>query len=243
MLSVKKSLAGLVGVLFLVGAVTFLHYGRSIWVPAYQKVKGKRTVAEVIEKYGPRAEKRLLPYFEKSRISYPPERIALIALKEEETLELWAHGGSKWQRIKDYEILGASGTEGPKLRQGDLQVPEGLYQIIGLNPNSSYHLSMKLDYPNSFDKEQAKKEHRGNLGGDIFIHGKTGSVGCLAMGDKPIEELFVIVEKVGRSNTRVIISPRDFRKHKWEVLEGSPSWLPTLYTEIDEELKEYIHKE
>jgi hypothetical protein len=210
-----------------------------ILVSAYQRFKGRRTVAKVIEKYGPGAEERLLQYFEVSGIAYPPERITIVALKEEKALELWGLSSGNWNMIRTYSILGASGTEGPKLKQGDLQVPEGFYRIAGLNPNSSYHLSMKLDYPNAFDLEQAKREGRDNLGGDIFIHGSTGSVGCLAMGDPAIEELFTIVEKVGRANTRVIISPKDFRRVQWEVVNGSPPWLPHLYAKIDNALREF----
>lgn len=219
--------------------MAFMVYGRSIWVPAYLKIKGKRTVEEVIARYGPGAEKRLSPYFTRSGIEYPPEKIALVALKEEKRLELWGFGGGAWRKIKEYDILGASGASGPKLKQGDHQVPEGFYGIIGLNPNSSYHLSMKLDYPNAFDLEQAKAEKRDNLGGDIFIHGKSGSVGCLAMGDPAIEELFTVVDKVGRSNAAVIIAPWDFRERTWNVREGSPPWLPGLYAEIDKALNTY----
>ena len=129
-----------------------LVYGRSMWVPVYQKIKGKRTVDEVIARYGPSAEKRLLPHFLAAGIEYPPEKLTLIALKQEKQLELWALDSAGWNNIKTYDIMGASGGDGPKLRQGDHQVPEGFYDIIGLNPNSSYHLSMKLNYPNDYDQ-------------------------------------------------------------------------------------------
>jgi murein L,D-transpeptidase YafK len=76
----------------------------------------------------------------------------------------------------------ASGKAGPKLREGDGQVPEGIYRIDGLNPNSSYHLSLKLNYPNDFDLEQARTEGRTELGGDIFIHGKAVSIGKTRAG-------------------------------------------------------------
>ena len=225
--------------LTLIAFMAFIVYGRSIWVPAYQKINGRRTVAEVIAKYGAKAEKRLLPYFQEAGIEYPPEKITLIALKEEKELELWAFDSSRWLNVKTYDILGASGKAGPKLRQGDLQVPEGIYDIVGLNPNSSYHLSMKLNYPNAYDQAQAKKENRSNLGGDIFIHGKTGSVGCLAMGDPAIEELFTVVEKVGRAGTKVIISPKDSRKAKLYLPEDSPVWLADLYAQIENALESY----
>jgi len=71
--------------------------------------------------------------------------------------------------VADYRITAASGTAGPKLREGDRQVPEGIYRIVGLNPNSRYHLSMKLDYPNAFDRHQAARDGRARPGSDIFI--------------------------------------------------------------------------
>ena len=108
-------------------------------------------------------------------------------------LELWASQNGNWRFIKQYSINGASGAPGPKLREGDRQVPEGLYRLIGRNPNSNYHLSMKLDYPNSYDLRHAKREGRSNPGSNIFIHGKSLSVGCLAMSGEAIEAFFVLV--------------------------------------------------
>ena len=70
-----------------------------------------------------------------------------------------------------------------KLKEGDGQVPEGIYHIDSLNPNSMFHLSIRLDYPNSFDKQQGKIDGRKELGSDIMIHGNTCSSGCLAIGD------------------------------------------------------------
>lgn len=91
-------------------------------------------------------------------------------------------------------MLAASGGPGPKLREGDLQVPEGVYRLTAFNPNSSYHLSLRVDYPNAEDRAAedravARSDRRTSLGGDIFIHGKAVSIGCLAIGDPGIEEL------------------------------------------------------
>ena len=76
-------------------------------------------------------------------------------------------------------------------------MPEGVYAIEAFNSNSRFHLSLKLDYPNAVDRQQAALEGRDQLGGDIFLHGKDVSVGCLAMGDAAIEELFVLVARTG----------------------------------------------
>jgi murein L,D-transpeptidase YafK len=80
-------------------------------------------------------------------VSYPPREVTFIALKQEKKLELWARNSGEFRFIRDYDIQAASGVAGPKLRQGDRQVPEDIYRIAGLNPNSHYHLSMKLNYP------------------------------------------------------------------------------------------------
>ena len=126
---------------------------------------------------------------------------------------------------------------GPKLKQGDRQVPEGIYHISRLNPNSNYHLSMKVDYPNQFDRDHAIDDGRTDLGGDIFIHGKAVSAGCLAMGDAAIEELFVLSAQVGTDNIRVIIAPSDPRLRPLDTTHPSlPLWTTELYEEITREI-------
>ena len=99
----------------------------------------------------------------------------------------------------------------PEVERGDMQVPEGLYRIESLNPNSLYHLALRVNYPNQFDKSKGKAEKRNDLGCDIMIHGKNCSIGCLAMGDEAVEELFVLAGETGIENITVILSPVDFR--------------------------------
>lgn len=221
-------------VVMLVGAVSlslFYRFGRSVWGPVYSKVAGRKTVAEVISEVGPEARERLAPHFERAGVEYPPKQLTMLAIKDTAKLEIWAGSKDAPVFITTYPVLAASGKSGPKLREGDRQVPEGFYKIEGLNPNSSYHLSMKLDYPNAFDLEHARDEGRTSPGSDIFIHGKAVSIGCLAMGDPAIEELFVLVSDVGRENVQVIIAPTDPREHALTASDG-PAWLPGLYKEI-----------
>jgi hypothetical protein len=221
-----------IGVLGLVGLI---HYGRALWYPAYRTVAGARTVDQVVLEHGRSARGRLRPYFESSGVPYPPEAVTLMAFKEEKRLELWGLHGGRWTLIRDYPIRAASGVAGPKLREGDRQVPEGLYRIIGLNPNSSYHLSMKLDYPNAFDLRHARAEGRTQPGSDIFIHGRAVSIGCLAMGDPAIEELFVLVNDVGRDKTDVLIAPHDPRTRPLlPVPAPLPDWTDALYASIQD---------
>jgi len=235
----RKALVGLA----LVGAVALsllYFYGRSYWVPVYQKVAGKETVASVYGKYGERSEKRLIPYFEDVGIEYPPKRIKLLAVKDEKRLELWASNGDGFKRIKDYGIRATSGVAGPKLIEGDGQVPEGIYNTVGLNPNSSYHLSIMINYPNAYDLEHAKNEGRNKPGTNIFIHGKAVSIGCLAMGDRAIEELFSLVHKSGLNNAKVIIAPSDPRKATLMPPPGySNDWIPELYQNFSNEFMKH----
>ena len=203
------------------------------------------TVAERLEQYGQAARERLRPPFEKAQVAYPPSELVFVGLKEEKSLEIYARGGTNSLRfIRAYPILAASGVAGPKLREGDRQVPEGIYPIEWLNPNSSYHLSMRIGYPNAFDRAQAAKENRAKLGGDIMIHGDAKSVGCLAMGDEASEDFFVLAADTGIMNITVILSPVDFRLGK-AVPENAKltEWTPALYEEIKARLAKLPAKE
>ncbi len=170
--------------------------------------------------------------------AYPPASLTFIALKQERTLEVWAPGRNAPVLVATYPILAASGGPGPKLREGDRQVPEGLYRLAGLNPNSSFHLSMKINYPNEFDLRHAAAEGRISPGSDIFIHGREASIGCLAMGDPTIEKLFVLVARTGFENVEVIMAPYDFRATPPQPA-GEPAWLPELYTAVAERMKNF----
>jgi len=174
--------------------------------------------------------------------SYPPKRVTLIVIKQEKRLEVWAEDDEGVPRhITDYPVCAISGDYGPKLRRGDKQVPEGVYSILYLNPNSKYHLSMKLNYPNSFDRTMAASDGRTDLGGDIFIHGDCRSMGCIAMGDAAIEELYRLIGDTGPSNARVIIAPWDLRKKYGEfaAASGMPGWTPVLYENIRASMSRY----
>lgn len=107
-------------------------------------------------------------------------------------LEVWLQKKSSktFSLFKTYQIAAFSGELGPKLREGDRQAPEGFYGLIpaSLNPNSSYHLSMNVGYPNDFDLEH------GRTGSYIMIHGSSLSIGCFAMTNPLIEEIYILAE-------------------------------------------------
>ena len=215
-----------------------VHANRKKYFIPPPRLPGQRTVGDILQGYGAFATRKLNAYFAKAKVSYPPREVTFIALKHEKKLELWARDSGKFRFIRDYHIKAASGAGGPKLRQGDRQVPEGIYRIVELNPNSHYHMSMKLDYPNEFDLFHAFQEGRANPGSDIFIHGKAVSIGCLAMGDEAIEELFVLTAQVGAEHVKVVIAPHDPRIYPLRAdSEELPEWTPTLYSMISREIE------
>jgi murein L,D-transpeptidase YafK len=80
---------------------------------------------------------------------------------------------------------------GPKAYEGDLQVPEGFYQIDGLNPRSQFHLSLHVNYPNQADRLRNPAEPR--LGYAIMVHGNCVTIGCLPLEDGPISRLYAVM--------------------------------------------------
>jgi hypothetical protein len=215
-----------------------IQAGRKMYYIPPPPLPGQWTVEDILQAYGTYASRKLKPYFAKAKVSYPPREVIFLALKQEKKLELWARDSGVFRLIRDYDIQAASGVAGPKLRQGDKQVPEGIYRIEGLNPNSHYHLSMKINYPNEFDLFHAWQEGRANPGSDIFIHGKAASIGCLSMGDEAIEELFILTAQVGAENVKVVIAPHDPRVYPLEASsEALPEWTPELYSIISREIE------
>src|SRR6185436_20905744 len=88
-----------------------------------------------------------------------------------------------------YKVCQQSGTTGPKRVEGDYQVPEGFYYINEFNPNSNYHLSLGLNYPNASDRLLSDSLRPG---GNIYIHGNCVSTGCIPVNDEQIEEIYII---------------------------------------------------
>jgi len=230
---VKNIMLGIIIGLIVAGIIVYLYLNsRGVWRPYIDK---PTAVAYDKNNTKQRLNHRLANIDE---FMVYPTKIALIAIKNERKLELWGYRNEKWYHIHDYGFTAFSGVLGPKLKEGDKQIPEGIYSISYLNPNSSYHLSMRLDYPNEFDKQMATNENRDNLGSDIMIHGKDKSIGCIPVGDSNIEELYMLVSKVGISNAQVIISPIDFRVHE-PPQNNKPKWIDTLYENIAKSLQEF----
>lgn len=138
-----------------------------------------------------------------------PFDLFIRAFKKEKSLEVWVRepADAEFLLLKKIPVCGASGQLGPKRKEGDKQVPEGFYHIDRFNPKSRFYLSLGLNYPNASDRVLADQKHPGS---DVFIHGKCKSIGCLAIKDEPIKELYLIAEqaeKFGHSKIQVHIFP------------------------------------
>jgi hypothetical protein len=221
------------------GAVVFRRQVVSAYFSARQLVHGRRTVAERVAEFEAPVRARLEMHLQEAGLTWPPARLTLAAFKDERLLEAWAANSSgPWRLLKRYPILGASGNLGPKLADGDRQVPEGVYHVESLNPNSAFHLALRVSYPNAFDREKGAADGRTRLGSDIMIHGSRASIGCLAMGDPAAEELFILAAKTGLPNTSIILSPVDFRRRDLPAsMAALPRWSPELYEQIKNALR------
>ncbi|MBK7399410.1 MAG: murein L,D-transpeptidase [Myxococcales bacterium] len=115
--------------------------------------------------------------------------------KEAAVLEVWAKADARYVLFERYPICRFSGGLGPKRKEGDRQAPEGLYRVgLGqLNPHSRFHLSFDLGYPNAFEAAQ------GWTGSALMVHGSCVSIGCYAMGDAAITEIYTLMRAALRA--------------------------------------------
>lgn len=144
----------------------------------------------------------------------------LRVFKENKIVEVWlkSKGEREYKLFKTYNICASSGELGPKRKQGDGQVPEGFYSIAVFNPYSSYHLSLGVSYPNASDKIIGK----GNLGGDIMIHGNCVTIGCMPLTDTYIKEVYVLAVEArnnGQQTIQVHIFPTKMDEKGMDYLE------------------------
>jgi len=164
-----------------------------------------------------------------------PANILIVVLKDEKQLHVFGGEPGDERLLASYPVLAASGTAGPKLREGDRQVPEGFYAVESLNPNSRFHLALRVNYPSTADRDAATAERRTNLGGDIMIHGGAGSIGCVAIGDPAIEEVFTLAALVGISNVEIIMTPSG--EPVSHVTSDTPTWVAERYRAMDARLR------
>jgi murein L,D-transpeptidase YafK len=143
---------------------------------------------------------------ERLGVAYPPQEVFLRAFKEEQRLEVWVGDGAHpLQRLEDLAVCASSGALGPKHKQGDLQVPEGVYAIDSENPASTYHLALHVDYPNRADRIAGKALGIADLGGAIMVHGNCVTIGCIPLEDGPIERVYLVVHDARARGAHVAI--------------------------------------
>lgn len=127
-----------------------------------------------------------------------------------------------FQKYKTWPICTYSGALGPKLKEGDRQSPEGFYFVRPgqMNPNSNYHLSFNLGYPNAYDRAH------GRTGSFLMVHGNCVSIGCYAMTDPVIEEIYTIMTAAfdkGQPFVRVHIFPFEMTADNLATVASDPN--------------------
>jgi murein L,D-transpeptidase YafK len=128
--------------------------------------------------------------FEAAGLQWPAKQIYIRSFKYDSQLEVWVRNSVQepFRLFKIYSVCALAGTLGPKRMEGDYQVPEGFYYINEFKPNSNYHLSLGINYPNASDKIL----NDDNPGGDIYIHGSCITIGCIPIQDPQIEEVYIL---------------------------------------------------
>lgn len=171
-------------------------------------------------------EKQVKPKLEKQFLKRSlnlGDPVYIRIFKQESILEIWVQDGPQYRFYKAWPICKYSGRLGPKLREGDKQAPEGFYNVTAdaLNPNSQFHLSFNLGFPNAYD------HYMGRSGSYLMVHGGCKSTGCYAMTDKGIEEIYTIVEQAllrGQHNVPVHIFPFQMNERNMRYHANKP-WI------------------
>ncbi|WP_395751856.1 murein L,D-transpeptidase family protein [Prosthecobacter sp.] len=184
--------------------------------PAAEKWQGlpaAERLSDVRKRLQPRLNEELAS--KQCRLGQP---VFIRIFKESRELELWMKVADKaeWRLFRSYPIACFSGTLGPKTREGDLQAPEGFYSVAQkqLNPASRYHLAFNVGYPNAYDLAQKR------TGSLIMVHGDMCSVGCFAMTDAVIEEIYLVVEAAVKGGGSVPVHCFPFRMTEERMKEA-----------------------
>jgi len=144
----------------------------------------------VTRAYRPLAPEMLALMHEKDTNQNAP--VLIRTYKKEAELEIWKmKADGKYTLLKTYPMCRWSGQLGPKIKEGDRQVPEGFYAITPgqMNPNSAYYLSFNVGYPNAYDRAW------NHTGGSIMVHGACSSAGCFSMTDEQIAEIYAVARE------------------------------------------------
>ncbi len=195
-----------------------LAVGWFLWLP--QMVMGSERLEEVRQRVEPTLKQQLaLSGFALG------DPLFIRIFKENKDLEIWLRPKDKqvYQLFRIYPIACYSGKLGPKLMEGDFQAPEGFYTVSAsqMNPRSRFHLAFNIGYPNDYDCALCRS------GSDIMVHGSNISVGCFAMSDPLIEEIYLLAEAAlqnGQGEFPVHSFPFRMTEERLER-EGDNEWL------------------
>jgi murein L,D-transpeptidase YafK len=184
-----------------------------------------------------RKEDTLRKQFAAKSIAWPAKFVYIRSFKYDGQLEVWVKNNRKdpYQLFKSYRVCALAGTLGPKRMEGDYQVPEGFYYINEFNPNSSYYLSLGINYPNLSDRVLSDSLRPG---GDIYIHGSCVTVGCIPVTDQQIDEIYIMAAYAkanGQDYIPVHIYPIRFNNKR------SVDYLANL-TRTDASLKKFAER-
>lgn len=161
-----------------------------------------------------------VPVVEQKLIGSP---VYIQIFKEERTLELFAKMGNEFQLVNSFRICNFSGGLGPKRREGDFKSPEGFYSVNArhLKPDSKYYRAINIGFPNDYDKSQ------GYFGANLMIHGGCKSMGCYAMTNTYMDEIYRYVEAAfARGQNHIDISIYPFRMTEQNLKRhGSSSYI------------------
>jgi murein L,D-transpeptidase YafK len=154
----------------------------------------------------------------------PGSPVLLRAFKSESEFEVWFRKDDGFVLFATYPVCNWSGTLGPKQREGDKQTPEGFYTVTRaqIHHIGRWPRSLNLGFPNEFDKAQARG------GSNILVHGGCSSVGCFAMTNAVIEEIYAFVEQAlasGQTFVPVHVYPFRMSAENLETQKAS-AWYP-----------------
>ncbi|HZB62940.1 MAG TPA: murein L,D-transpeptidase family protein [Microvirga sp.] len=183
-------------IVIVLGILVLTGIGLAVLQPSLLKSAGDRVI-RLVGRFDPDLSTRI-----RDRTAKPlPERLAekglslgspafIRVFKQESELEVWLLRDGAFAPFETYPICAWSGELGPKLAEGDRQAPEGFYAVglKQLNPNSNYHRAFNLGFPNAYDRAL------GRTGSFLMVHGDCVSIGCYAMTDQGIDEIYRIVE-------------------------------------------------
>ena len=181
-----------------------------------------------------RKEDTLQKQFAAKKLQWPAKYVYVRSFKYDSELEIWVKNDRKesFKLFKTYKVCALAGSLGPKRMEGDYQVPEGFYFINEFNPKSTYHLSLRVNYPNPSDKVLSDLYRPG---GDIYIHGSCVTVGCIPVTDQQIEEIYILAAHAknnGQDFIPVHIFPIRYNTKR------SADYLASL-TKTDSQLKQF----